>query len=371
MKIAFDSKRFFNNGSGLGNYSRDLVRILAKYFADSQYLLIATRYTERGSDILKLQNVNFAKVPSGSFSRQLKSGIIAQKLGADIFHGLSGELPLRWNGTPIKKVVTIHDLIFLRYPEYYSFFDRKIHRWKFNKAAKEAHLIIAISQQTKRDIVHYLKVDERKIRVVYQGCHFAFKEKLSEDFLKTIRQKYHLPDRFILNVGTVESRKNLLNIAKAVTDTEIPVVVIGKKTAYFKSVSRYLNRNNLSKQFFFPENVAMEELAAIYRLADIFIYPSLFEGFGIPVIEALFSGTPVITSNRSSLPEAGGPHSLYVDPTDVQDIRAKIQFLWSNEAERKRRAEQGLAFAQKFYDENIAEELMAVYKELCQNKIPN
>ncbi|MDO5616037.1 MAG: glycosyltransferase family 1 protein, partial [Cruoricaptor ignavus] len=275
-------------------------------------------------------------------------------------HGLSGELPLKWSKQPIKKVVTIHDLIFERYPQYYSWFDRKIHFWKFKKATETADLVIAISEQTKRDIIQFLGTSEEKIKVVYQGCHQSFKEKYSAEQLENIRQKFDLPQRFLLNVGTIEERKNLLNIVKALDKTNIPLVVVGRKTKYYKKVEKAIRDNGVKVHFL--ENVSMTELAGIYRLADIFIYPSFFEGFGIPVIEALFSETPVITSNTSCLPEAGGGDSLYVCPHSVEDIRAKILYLWENESERKRRAEKGLQYAQKFCDKVIAEDLIRVYQ---------
>jgi len=363
MKIAYDAKRIFSSWSGLGNYSRDLVRVLATYFPDNQYLLFNKKKSERGEAILKLPNVTFVQTTKGTLSRQLKTGIDAQNNNADIFHGLSGELPLRWNPKPIKKVVTIHDLIFERYPEYYTWIDRKIHFWKFKKAANSADKIIAISEQTKRDIIQFLKVNENKIEVVYQGCHASFKEKQSEGILKQIKEKFNLPEKFILNVGTIEPRKNLLNVVKALKDSKIPLVVVGaKKPKYFKLIEKEIEKNKIEVQFL--SGVSMEELAGIYKLAEIFIYPSFFEGFGIPVIEALFSETVVITSNTSCLPEAGGPDSVYVNPENVEDIRAKINFLWDNESERKRREEKGLHFVQKFNDDVIADEVMEVYKSL-------
>lgn len=363
MKIAYDAKRFFNNASGLGNYSRDLVRILATFYPENQYFLLNKNTSERGKAILNFPNVSFVKTSSGKFARQFKMGKDAQNINADIFHGLSGELPLKWKEKPIKKIVTIHDLIFERFPEYYSWFDRKIHFWKFKKSANSSDVIIAISEQTKRDIIQYLKVPESKIKVVYQGCHQAFKEFIFPEFLNQTKEKYNLPERFILNVGTIEERKNLLNVIKALKDTKIPLVVVGKKQKkYFQKIEKEIRKNGVEVQFL--ENVNMNELAAIYRLSDIFIYPSLFEGFGIPVIEALFSGTPVITSNVSCLPEAGGKNSTYVNPLSVEDIRSKVLHLWENESERKRRREKSFDFVQKFSDENIAEELMKVYKSV-------
>ncbi len=364
MKIAYDAKRFFHNTSGLGNYSRDLVRILSKYFPENQYLLLNKNKSERGNSILENSNVHFVETSKGNFSRQLKMGKDAQKQNADIFHGLSGELPLKWDKTPIKKVVTIHDLIFMRYPQYYSFFDRKIHFWKFKKSAEMADKIIAISEQTKEDIIEYLKVPEDKIEVIYQGCHQAFKENQTEEFIQKTKEKFNLPERFILNVGTIEERKNLLNIVKAIDKTEIPLVVVGRKTKYFTRIEQYIKKNKLEKQIHFLEGVSMDELAVIYKLADIFVYPSFFEGFGIPIIEALFSKTVTVTSNTSCLPEAGGKDSVYIDPKNYLDIQSKIKFLWANESERKRRAERSFEFVQKFNDEPIANELMNLYQKI-------
>lgn len=368
MKIAFDAKRFFNNSSGLGNYSRDLVRILATSFPENQYVLFDKNKSKKGKEILDLPNVEFKERSKGNFSRQFKMGIDAQNAQADIFHGLSGELPLKWNSKEIKKVVTIHDLIFMRFPQYYSWFDKKIHFWKFKKAAEQADLIIAISNQTKRDIIDYLKVPASKIVTVYQGCHAVFKENQSKDFLNQTSEKFKLPKRFILNVGTIEDRKNLLNIVKAINGTEIPLIVVGKKTRYFTKVQKFIIKNKLENQILFLENVSMTELAAIYKLADIFVYPSFFEGFGIPVIESLFSKTPVITSNLSCLPEAGGPDSLYVNPYNAEDLKSKIQFLWNNESERNRRAEKSFEFVQKFNDDEIAKNLDSVYQQVLNQE---
>ncbi|TXF79444.1 glycosyltransferase family 4 protein [Chryseobacterium sp.] len=366
MKIAFDAKRFFSNSSGLGNYSRDLVRILAGFYPNNDYFLLNKNKTERGSEILELPNVSFIPTSKGNFSRQLQMGTDAQHINADIFHGLSGELPLKWDNAPIKKIVTIHDLIFMRFPQYYSFFDRKIHFWKFKKAAEQADLIIAISEQTKRDIIKFLKVPETKIKVIYQGCHHSFKEEKSPEFLQSVKEKFSLPERFILSVGTIEERKNLLNTVKALQGAEIPLVAVGKKTGYFQKINRFIIKNKMENQVFFPENVSMEELAAIYQLAEVFVYPSVFEGFGIPIIEALFSGTPVIAANTSSLPEAGGKDSLYIHPEDISDLKSKIIFLWNNEAERKRRAERGLLYVQQFSDEIIAKNMMEIYSALAK-----
>ncbi len=364
MKIGFDAKRFFHNTSGLGNYSRDLVRILATYNLENEYHLFATKESNRAEEILALENVGFNKIGSSIASRQLNMGKEAQNFGCDIFHGLSGELPLFWNNKPIKKIVTIHDLIFLRYPQFYSFFDRNIYFIKFKNAVNQADKVIAISQQTKKDIVDFLKISPEKITVVHQGCNHQFKEETSLAFSQEVKLKYQLPEKFILNVGTIEERKNLFRVVKSILGTDIPLVVVGKKTKYCSEIENFIVKNKMQQQVHFLKDVAIKELAAIYKLTTIFVYPSLFEGFGIPIIEALFSKTPVITSNTSCFPEAGGDFSVYVDPLNETDIKEKILFLWNNEEERNIRAEKSFNFVQKFNDQQVAKELMQVYNNL-------
>src|SRR5690606_20018557 len=158
-----------------------------------------------------------------------------------IFHGLTGEIPRGIQNTPIKTVVTIHDLIFVRFPHLYKYINRKIYFNKFKYAADHSDLIIAISEQTKRDIVTYLKAPPERIKVIYQGCNAAYKKTYSEENFKRTSAKFHLPDNFILNVGTVEERKNLLNLVKAIKDSDINLVIVGNtKSDYSKLVASYI-----------------------------------------------------------------------------------------------------------------------------------
>ncbi|WP_367913310.1 glycosyltransferase family 4 protein [Leadbetterella sp. DM7] len=360
MKIGFDGKRFFHNTSGLGNYSRDLLRILAGQLPENEYYLFDREPSERGRETLALPNVHFSPVPSGLFARQLQAGREACAAGCDIFHGLSGELPLRWENPKIRKVVTIHDLIFRIYPQYYSFFDREIHFRKFRNAALQADAVVAISEQTRTDIVRYLEIPEDKIHVIYQGCSPLFKKQYTEEEKKQVKDKYGLPEKFLLNVGTIEERKNGLSVAEAVRGTGIPLVFIGRETAYADAIRKTADH----RQVRFLKNVSNEELAVIYRLATVFIYPSVYEGFGIPIIEALFSGTPVITNKDGVFPEAGGSSAVYVDIRDTAGMQAEILRLWNDPDLRKRLAEAGTRFVQKFSDEVLAEEWKQLYRGL-------
>lgn len=370
MIIGFEAKRVFHNKTGLGNYSRDLVRILATYFPEHTYFLYNPKKYKKALFVPNNTTV-FEKNPISKFNQKFKN-LWRQKTvvkdvvkdNVTIFHGLSGELPFGLQKKGIKSVVTIHDLIFVRYPNLYSFFDRKIHFYKFKKAAERADLVLAISQQTKKDIISYLHIDAHKIRVVYQGCQDVFKKEYSDHEKHVVSKKYHLPKKFVLNVGTIEERKNALTIVKAIKDIAIDLVLIGKQTDYTQKIHQYISENKLEKRVHFLKGLTSEELAITYQLAAVFVYPSVFEGFGIPIIEALYSKTPVITNKTGVFSEAAGPNSLYIEPFDVQDLSAKITLVLNDVALATKMKDEGLKFAQKFNDEVIATQLFSVYKEL-------
>jgi len=367
MRIGFDAKRYFHNNTGLGNYSRDLVRILTQYFPDNSYFLYNPKPHKERRQLLNKKNTT-ERLPESFLGKKLKSlwrtfwiKKEIRKDNIEIFHGLSGEIPI---GLPknVKSVVTIHDLIFMRYPELYSFFDRKIHFWKFRYAAKKADCVIAISEQTKRDIVEFLKINPEKIKVVYQGCAGVFKENFSSEEKESVRKKFNLPEKFVLNVGTIEERKNALTIVKAIHDLDIKLVLVGRKTKYYQKIEDYTRKNRLQDKIIHLKGISQRELAIVYQLSSVFVYPSVFEGFGIPIIEALFSKTPVITTNSGVFPEAGGGNSIYINPFDEKELQQKIEFLLKNTENRKFITEKGLEYAQKFTDENIAKNLMEIYK---------
>jgi glycosyltransferase involved in cell wall biosynthesis len=224
--------------------------------------------------------------------------------------------------------------------------------------------VIAISEQTKRDIVQYLGIPESKITVVYQGCHQAFKERYSATQKEALIKKYQLPKQFILNVGTIEARKNILVAVKALKNIDTTLVLVGRKTAYTKEITTFIAENKLEQKVIFLQGLTPEELAILYQLADLFIYPSLFEGFGIPIIESLFSKTPVITSIGSCFPEAGGPSTYYINPTSVDDVAEAIRKILGDKALQQKMGEDGHVYAQKFTDETIAKNLIKVYQAL-------
>ncbi len=370
MNIGFEAKRVFHNKTGLGNYSRDLVRLMSQYYPENKYFLYNPKPAKQNLFEANTTNV-FEKRPSSAFYTKFynlwrQKGIIGdlKKDKIEIFHGLSGEIPRGLRAKNIKSVVTIHDLIFVRFPHLYSFFDRHIHFYKFKKAAQEADIIIAISEQTKNDIVEFLKIDASKIKVVYQGCHAAFKQTFSAEEKKEVLLKYHLPSTFILNVGTIETRKNILLAVKAIKNINTTLVIVGNETAYTHEVKNYIKENNLDHKVLFIKGLDINELAIVYQLAEVFVYPSLYEGFGIPIIEALYSKTPVITTRDGVFPEAGGPNSIYIDPASVEQMQEAIEKLLNDENLREEISEKGYEFAQRFNDDVIAKHVIETYSLL-------
>lgn len=369
MKVGFDAKRIFHNTTGLGNYSRDLVSILSKFSPENEYVL----YNPKPKKVTRLHLRDNMKevLPEGMVWKKLSSlwrqRAVSKQIKRDgiaLYHGLSGELPRGLENSTVKTVVTIHDLIFMRYPKLYSFFDRKIHYSKFLYAARTADRVIAISEQTKRDIMAFLKIPEEKITVIYQGCNEAFKQVRGEAEKTALRAKLNLPEAFVLNVGTIEERKNALSVVKAMKNQDIPLVIVGKKTDYYQQIAAYIGKEGMEDRVQFLEGLSLDELATLYQMATVFVYPSIFEGFGIPIIEALYSQTPVITSNSGVFPEAGGPHSAYVDPYDSEELAKMIKKLVASPADRAEMITKGREFVQKFDDAVIAKNLNRLYEEI-------
>jgi glycosyltransferase involved in cell wall biosynthesis len=372
MVIGFDAKRAFFNKSGLGNYSRSLISGLRQFYPDNQYLLYAPKVSKDfffgGENVKTIIPANVhSYFPSLWRSYGINSNFKEDK--PDIYHGLSNELPLIRNQR-IKKVVTIHDLIFLRFPNLYPFIDRNIYKLKTKSACKSADVIIATSEATKQDIIEFLDIPAEKISVQYQSCNNNFYTEVSESFKQKVKHKYKLPEKFFLCVGTVEERKNLLTVLEAMSilpkEFQLPLVVIGKKKKeYFARIMKYAEEKKLSSLLLFPESVSNEELPAFYSLSTLFIYPSVFEGFGIPVTEALLSKVPVITSNVSSLPEAAGSHSLLLqEPKNHEELAHHIQTVLSSQETQKTMAEKGWLFAQKFQPEVTSQNIMKLYLQL-------
>lgn len=374
MQIGFDAKRLYNNFTGLGNYSRTLLKNLSHYFPEDSYYLYTPKIREDIVTTPFLSDNAYKTICHQGMLKSLwrTSGIKKdlQRDNIDIFHGLSHEIPLNIDKSGIRSVVTIHDIIYLTYPDMYKAIDRAIYNYKFRYACKHADKIIAISECTKQDIMRFFGTPEEKIEVIYQAIQPSFYTMLPQEAAREIVRKYNLPGEYLLYVGAINSRKNLLGIVKALEllpkDIQIPLVVIGNGHEYKNEVLKYAARNGLSERLILINNLHdPRELQAFYQEAQIFIYPSFYEGFGLPVTEALLSKVPVITSNQSCLPEAGGPHSCYVNPTDSEEIAQAILTVLTNEEKRRQMIEQGFTFARKQFDtERLTRQVHNLYQQI-------
>ncbi len=371
MKIGFDGKRAVSNNTGLGNYSRLLVEVLARKYADHQYTLYTPRMSDndRLAPLEALPNVDFA-TPDRALWRPLgalwrSKGMTAQlrRDHVDLYHGLSGELPLDIARSGIPSVVTIHDVIFRRFPECYKPVDRKIYNYKFRRAVEDASRVIAISECTKRDIVADYGIDPAKVDVVYQGCAEQFHRIPSPDEIASVKARYHLTRPYVIAVGTVERRKNQLQAVEgmAMVEPGVDLVIVGRRTDYGRDLDSAIARLGLADRVKFIDRVAFADLPALYAGAVCSTYTSRYEGFGIPVIESLSTGTPAVIATGSCLEEAGGPSAPIVSPDDTGAWAGTVNRLILDDGFRKATAEAGHAYVERFSDDAMASGVMDTY----------
>ena len=367
MIVGIDAKRIVRNGTGLGSYGRTLVNDLIR-LGDSDMLLRLYAPDEGREDLRSqmIEGVEFC-YPKGKPSAVRKAwwrsrGIVDDLLrdGVEVYHGLSGELPTGLRKAGIRGIVTIHDLIFMRHPEYYHWIDTKIYEWKFRQVLREADHIIAISERTRQDILELGGEQYAdRISVIYQSFSPRFSTEVSAERKAAVREQYKLPQRYVLSVGTIERRKNLLLAAEAVEllPQDIHLVAVGKKTDYAQELPN-------DERIHLLEGVPDKDLAVIYALAEAFAYPSRYEGFGIPIVEAIAAGLPVVACTGSCLEEAGGPDSLYVNPDDVIGMAEALKMSLRGARGRQERISRSRDYIRRFEGNDVASQVAQLYRSL-------
>ncbi len=290
----------------------------------------------------------------------------AARDNADIFHGLSHELPVGIERTKARSIVTMHDLIFLKFPELYPWIDRQLYRLKYLHSCRIADAIVAVSEQTRRDLIDLADVPEDKITVIYQGCNPLFYVRKSSEEIDLVRKKYRLPLQFILNVGAIEERKNqkLIIEAAALAQIDIPIVIVGVETGYAGTLHSIIRKHRLEHRVVIIPGISSDELSCIYQAASLFVYPSLFEGFGIPIIEAMASGVPVIAASGSCLEESGGPGSVYVSPSNPEELSMQLERVLGDSNLQERMKTLGKEHLARFSDKAIADSLIRLYRRV-------
>ena len=386
--IGFDAKRAAYNGTGLGNYSRFVIEGLAEAMEagptdgnaplylvaarkknkplSAAYQRLLERYPQR---LIPLAPKGFTAKRLPSLWRRYGMGRTLTHAGIGLYHGLSNELPVGLAQRGIRSVVTIHDLIFLVCPQYYKPIDRLIYTIKAKHACKRADRILAVSECTKRDIVRYFGTAPDKIDVIYQGCEPKYAENPGPSATTAVRRRYGLPEAFLLFVGSIEERKNLGIVVEALaglreTHPALHLVAVGKRTPYTARVEARAAALGLQDRLHCLHGVSDQDLRALYHAARIFVYPSRYEGFGIPSVEAIHAGLPVIAATGSCLEEAGGPACRYISPDDAPAWAEAIAGLLSNADTRARIVTEAQAYVRRFDRAAVTQQLITLYKSL-------
>lgn len=376
MRIAFDAKRAFQNTTGLGNYSRSLISALADRYPQHTYYL----FTPQQTPLYKPEeSYNMHVVlPREQLHKWLRSAWRSkyavkdlQRQQVDIYHGLSHEIPFGIQHSGVRSVVTMHDLIFERYPRQYNPIDVRTYRSKAIYACRHADQVIAISEQTKEDLITFYKTPPEKITVAYQSCDPVFSIHHSQEEIAGFRARHHLPANYFLYVGSVIERKNLLAIIQAMQQlkgqVDIPLVILGDGKQYKKKVKLAIAEAGLQQRVIWlneQARLALAELPLLYQGAQALLYPSIFEGFGIPILEALWSRTPVITSQGSCFGETAGDAAIYIDPLHPESLAAAMQQILDDQQLVASMKEKGWIHAHRFTPERCAEGVMTIYQSV-------
>jgi glycosyltransferase involved in cell wall biosynthesis len=373
MIIGFDAKRIFYNKTGLGNYARSLLIGLNQLNEQNNYHLFTPGFRIHQDFLANVPQV-IRHVPSKIIDKKVpslwrSSGMVAdiKKANIQIFHGLSNELPKGLGQTEIKTVVSIHDLIFLKFPHLYPWLDRQIYKKKFAQAIHSADLVLATSENTKQDILHYYEVNPQKIEVLYQNCDPSFQHKLPLNLLDQTKRKYDLRRDYILSVGTLEQRKNHLQLLQAFVESDLhdtDLVLLGKKADAYPALIKFVMEHNLQERVKFIHDASFDHFPALYQASLGLVYVSKYEGFGIPILEAMQSGVPVMAGTLSSLPEVAGKAAIYAHPDDLNELKNGLNQLVYDQTKRI----EILAQAQKqlplFSTERMSKQLLMHYQQL-------
>jgi glycosyltransferase involved in cell wall biosynthesis len=358
-------------GAGINWYIRNLLTHLPRFDHDNRYTAFIGdgRFTSPGL-ALRLSWLPTFRPVVRILWEQVVQPFALRKERVDLLHALAFVTPLL---SPCPSVVTIHDLSFLLYPEGFKR-SKRFYLGLFTRlSARRARCIIAVSESTKRDVVRLLGVSPEEVEVVYSGIDEVFRP-LNEDQVAVFRSKRGLPERFILFVGTIEPRKNVTRLIEAFATLRpcdpapLKLVIGGAKGWFYEDVFARVEELGLEGQVMFPGYIPVSELPLWYNAAELFVYPSLYEGFGLPPLEAMACGTPVVAANTSSLPEVVGEAGLTVDPLDVEGLAEAMRQVLSNEILWQEMRERGLQRAKGFSWTKTAQETVQVYRRVMEGE---
>lgn len=366
MKIGIDIREIKGKKGGIGQYTYNLIHYLSKIDKKNQYFL----YLDEDIENLSFgSNFEIIKIKSLPFFWHFLVYLDIIRKNIDFFISTRSYIIPSFDFLK-KSILIVHDCLpFLKGKGKLPLKPRIVPRFTFKPALKNSRGIIAVSYNTKKDIIRLFNVKKEKIKVIYEGVSDRYKPMEKSDLGK-IKEKYALPENFILNVGTLEPRKNLKRLIKAYSllpkslKDKYKLVIVGKKGWYYEDIFETVKKLNLEEKILFTGYVPDEDLPYIYNLSEIFVYPSLYEGFGLPLLEAMACGIPVITSNTSSLIEIGKESAILVNPKNVVELKNAIKLLLENKELRESLKKKGIERAKKFGWEKTAQKLLDFLIEL-------
>jgi glycosyltransferase involved in cell wall biosynthesis len=368
VRIGIDARKLHD--FGIGTYIRNLLRHLARLDRETEFVLLCRR---EDREALAALGENFRAVTETaanySVAEQVKIPMALRREGVTLFHAPHYVLP---PFVSCRSVVTIHDCIHLMFPQYLP--NRLAHtyaRTAIRLAARRATRVLTVSESSKRDILRFVDVPPDKIDVIYNAYDERFGVEPREEDVVRVRERYQLHDEFVLYAGNVKPHKNLERLIEAFHLVHqrgldhLKLVLIGDDISKYAALRRAVHRHQLHKYVRFLGYMPEETLAVLYRLAGVFVFPSLYEGFGLPPLEAMASGTPVVTSNLSSLPEVAGHAAVLVDPYDPQAIADGMYRVLTDAALRAELVQKGLARARQFSWEDSARRVRDIYTKVA------
>ncbi len=371
MKIGFDAKRLYHNKTGLGAYARNLIKALIKYEPQHTYRLLVHQKFYESSPFRYREFVDNTLIADHLVADYWRLADIKEDIEREalqIYHGLSNEIPIT-KPSSTKMVVTIHDLIFLKHPDFFPFVDRNIYTYKTKKACENADAIIAVSENTKQDIMEYYGIPTEKIHVIAPTWGSEYDVAVPIVYLEEIRTKYALPEQYIMYVGALHRRKNISSLITACSRAaldNIPLIIVSDGGDDEQHVRQTIQETGMEDRVFILENIPNYELTAFYKMATLSIYPSIYEGFGMPIMEAMHLGVPVAASDIAPIREVGGDSILYFDPHNLDAIQDTIARALTDSEWRTATIISAKSHVQQFSPKSCASNLMEVYKGLIK-----
>jgi glycosyltransferase involved in cell wall biosynthesis len=367
VRIAIDARKW--RDYGIGTYVRNLLRHLARLDKTTDFVVLCR---QQDRNVAAELGANFRAVidtsPGYSVREQVTVPLDLRREGIDLFHTPHYVLPPL---TPCRSVVTIHDCIHLRFPQYLpnrlGYVYARSSMWV---ATHRSNRVLTVSEASKRDILEYFHIPQSKIEVIYNGIDERFWSPPDPEDIERIRERYQLDGRFVLYAGNIKPHKNLERLIEAFHSLrnhgfeDVKLLIIGDEVSKYATLRRAVHQHKLHKYVRFFGFVPDETLAALYRLASVFVFPSLYEGFGLPPLEAMASGTPVITSNVSSLPEVVGDAAVLIDPYRSDSIASAMERVLSDAQLRGDLRARGLQRAREFSWDHTARRVRAIYDEV-------